>query len=42
MNNDKQLALVIIDLLQKEVTQVDYVLELVVTSFITIDEQLAK
>jgi hypothetical protein len=42
MNNDKQLALVIIDLLQKEATQVDYVLELVTTSFITIDEQLTK
>ncbi len=42
MNNDKQLALVIIDLLLKRATQVDFVLELVATSFITINEQLAN
>jgi hypothetical protein len=39
---DKQLANEIIDLLLDRATQVDYVLELVTTSFITIDEQLAN
>lgn len=42
MIKDKQLAGEIIGLLLDKATQVDYVLELVTTSFITIDEQLAK
>lgn len=39
---DKQLAEEIIGLLLDRATQVDYVLELVATSFIIIDEQLAN
>jgi hypothetical protein len=39
---DKQLANEIIDLLLEKVTQVDYLLELVINSFITIDEQLVN
>jgi hypothetical protein len=39
---DEKLAKEIIDLLLDRATQVDYVLELIATSFITIDEQLAN
>jgi hypothetical protein len=39
---DEKLAKEIIDLLLDRATQVDYVLELVATSFITMDEQLAN
>ena len=42
MIKDKQLANEIISLLLDRATQVDYVLELVTTLFITIDEQLAN
>ena len=42
MIRDKQVADEIIGLLLDRATQVDYVLELVATSFITIDEQLAN
>lgn len=42
MIKDKQLAEDVISLLLDRAIQVDYVLELVTTSFITIDEQLAN
>lgn len=42
VEKDKQLALDIIQLLIDRATQVDYVLELVATSFIRMDEQLAN
>ena len=42
MIKDKQLAEDVISLLLDQATQVDYVLELVATSFITVDEQLAN
>lgn len=42
MIKDKQLAEYVISLLLDRAIQVDYVLELVTTSFITIDEQLAN
>ena len=42
MIKDKQVAGEIIDLLLDRATEVDYVLELVATLFITVDEQLAN